>query len=200
MVMPKAASTSIRTALATQLGLPTDSVHELSEFQGLSKRDAIRFQRDEGYLVVGSVRDPVTRLASCWADKVASGSYYSEFAVYDEFSPTMSFDDFAAAVATISDEDAEPHFRSLAYDLVDSGDVIPDLLVDTATLSEDWNRVRARIAWRTNPHVWLPDLPHANAAGVRVPVPDICDRTIRLIHDRYAEDYAAFGVGSLRGH
>lgn len=193
MLMPKAASTAIRRALATQLvpGVADEHLHHIGRFQGLRKDDAVARQR-EGDLVIGSTRHPVTRLASCWYDKLIE-EHYLEFRNFDEFRAGMSFVDFVDAVAGIPDGDAEPHFRSLSFDLVDDGRVIPDIVVDQATLARDWNRVRASVAWRTNPHVWLPDLTRQRSRDWRSRIGDVPRRTLQLIHERYAEDFAAFG-------
>lgn len=196
MLMPKAASTSIRLALARELGLPTSSGHDVKEFQGLAASDAIRL-RDEGYLTIGSIRHPVERLISCWSDKVAGEHYYTEFTVFDEFYPGMPFEEFALAVAAIPDEDAEPHFRSMSYDLTSNGEIIPELLIEQATLSRDWNQVRARIAWRTDPHIWLPDLGHANRSSRGDRLESLAPATLRLLRERYADDFTTFGYPDL---
>lgn len=192
MLPPKTASTSVRHALASHAGLSTDDVHGLVEFQGLRKADALTLQQD-GYVVVGSTRHPVPRLASCWADKIASKDYYVEFTTFDEFTPGMPFADFVDAVAKIPDEDAEPHFRSLSFDLVHGGVVIPDLLLEQNTLAADWNRLRARVAWRSSPSVWLPDLTVRRTSSWRDLVGEIPLSTIATIHERYADDFTAFG-------
>lgn len=194
MLMPKAASTSIRRSLATHLGLPSgpDEVHYLDEFQGLATSDVLRLQRERGYLAVGSIRHPVTRLASCWYDKLID-DYYSEFVAYPEFRPGMPFAAFVEAVAGIPDVDAEPHFRSMAWDLVHDGAVVPDLLVDQRTLVKDWNRVRAHVAWRSTPHAWLPDLTRERPRDWRSHLGAVSGRTLEMIHQRYAADFAAFG-------
>ena len=193
MLPPKTASTSIRLALAAALGLPTDNVHELREFQGFHRDDAIAHKEDHGYLVVGSTRHPLLRLASCWADKIPSAHFYAEFTTFDEFIPDMSFVDFVDAVAQIPDEDAEPHFRSLSFDLLHDGAIVPDLLLEQGTLGADWNRVRAEVAWRTSPSIWLPDLTVQRPSSWRRRVGEVPDRTLAMIHERYADDFAAFG-------
>lgn len=194
----KSASTSIRRALATQLGLPTEDVHRLTPFQGLDKHGAQAFQRN-GYLVIGSVRHPVARLASCWYDKVYRAPFYVEFQNFSEFRPGMSFVDFVDAVADIPDEDAEPHFRSQSFDLVDEGRVIPDVLIDQSTILADWNRVRAHVAVRTSPHVWLPDLTWDNRNPWRDDIGEVPERTLVVIRERFADDFAAFGYDSDPG-
>lgn len=192
MLMPKTASTAVRHALAQQLGLPTHEVHELMEFDGMST-DHVRSLQSQGYLVIGSIRHPVLRLASCWSDKTHADRYYTEFTVYDEFWPGMPFVDFVDAVSGIPDEDAEPHFRSMSFDLVRDGVVVPDLLLEQSTLASDWNRARAHVAWRTSPHVWLPDLAVRHSSSWRDRIGEVPRRTLAAIHERYAADFAAFG-------
>lgn len=194
MLMHKTASTSMRVALAAHFGVEVDegSAHYLDRFPQLTKAQAV-YWKGRGFLVVGSIRHPVTRLASCWADKVAGPEYYAEFHAFPEFRPDMPFPAFVEAVAGIPDVDSEPHFRSLTFDLTDGGSVIPDVLVDQATLAADWNKVRARVAWRTRPHVWLPDLQRHRRRAWRDRIGDVPARTVELIHERYAADFAAFG-------
>ena len=102
------------------------------------------------------VRHPLTRLQSCFLDKVKPigfdepGHYesglYVPFKKYgDLFAPGMNFEAFSSAVAQISDQDADPHFRSQTCFLIDgNGELQLDFLGRFENLEPDLDHVMKR--------------------------------------------------------
>lgn len=189
---PKTASTAVRKALAGALNIPATDFHQIAQFKGLTSQDAHRLKHEEGYLCVGVVRHPLERLVSCWYEKVVCEPFYSEFTVYDEFWPTMSFAEFATAVAGIPDEDAEPHFRSLSYSLEVQGQVVADVLLEQSRMEPDWAALRERIAIRLADGQALPDLTRINVTDSASKIPPPGPEVVAIVEQRYRSDYLNF--------
>lgn len=191
MLMPKTASSAIRHELAKCLNLPTENVHAITRFSGLSTADVWRLKQD-GYYVIGTVRNPVKRLTLCWFDKVVNKPFYKEFETFEDLHPDMSFDEFVKAVAQIPDEDAEPHFRSLAFSLTLEGELLPDLILRQEHLKRDWKRCRSEVKRFTNGAINLDPLILRNDSSWRQSLMRVSPETRRLIRQRYAKDFELF--------
>lgn len=191
---PKTASTAVRQALATSLGIAATDFHSIKRFSGLTPADALK-RKARGYLCVGAIRHPVARLTSCWYEKVVCDPYYVEFTVYDELWPEMSFEEFVSAVAEIPDEDAEPHFRSLSFSLTVGDELLPDVLLEQSRLAQDWAALRERLADRVDPAT-IPDLTPINVTNSADLVPPPSEPVLARITERYARDFALFGYDS----
>ena len=122
--VPKVACSSIKIALASILGIDLAAIggnpHKVSFPEPPVPPGSMLFP---GLFSFAFVRNPWDRLVSCYRDKVlgevrdfmaldpARGLAYC-LARFDVFRPDMSFDAFVRAVATITDEEADDHFRS----------------------------------------------------------------------------------------
>ncbi len=188
IVLPKTASTSVRKAIAKARGWDSSDVHHMPEFAGIQTEQIMRLKQD-GYLCIATVRHPLARLASCWKDKVMARNYYPEFEMFDEFRHEMPFDEFVHAVAGIPDEDAEPHFRSLAFSIEKDGEIIPDVILDQDTLTADWAYCRQRIEQHWGRATGIPDLEISNHTGFRNSLMDIPLELMDVVYQRYQRDY-----------
>ncbi|MFT4797266.1 MAG: chondroitin 4-sulfotransferase 11 [Candidatus Azotimanducaceae bacterium] len=123
--IPKVACSSIKVALADMLGVvldgPKGDPHQSTFPLATPNRESrLMF---EGYFSFSFVRNPWSRLLSCYRDKVlfqAEGFTNSTqragvadcFAHYEQIRAGMSFDEFVEAIVSIPDNEADAHFRS----------------------------------------------------------------------------------------
>ncbi len=200
--VPKVACTSLKVAFARLLGI------DLAGFGGDPHQATFpspaRSRDDHGPLFQGLfafafVRNPWDRLVSCYRDKIAGEvDGFTHFTIrpgvadclarFDAFSGGMPFEEFVMAVASISDGQADPHFRS-QYTFVTNGarELAIDFIGRYETLLVDLDRVRERIGL---PEI---DLPHLQAAPRRVDYPDYyTPHTRRVVAERFREDMELF--------
>lgn len=103
------------------------------------------------------VRDPLSRLASCYRSKVERKGRPDAHKPLEGMGPETPFADFVDHVARRADRRANIHYRSQASILTHRGDVAPDFVGRFEDLREDWDRLRALLADRGGPR--LHDLP-----------------------------------------
>ena len=185
MLICKAGNTSIKWAIAKALGVPETHRTDLY-YPKPNKADAKRY-RKRGYLVLSVVRHPVSRLVSCWRDKVSNPKgFHKPFArkYGNRFKPGMSFDQWAAFVADIPDGIADQHFRSMTWDLVVDDEVVPQVIKIESP--EWWAQLRGRIA----DHCGLDIGEERKENKGRGPAVD--NVPMDLIRERYAQDFQRF--------
>ena len=141
----------------------------------------------------GFVRDPYTRLVSCYRHKIArpraQGKRLSPiFWVYGRrFSLQMTFPEFVRAVAAIPDPQAEKHFRSQTRFLYCEGRPLVDFVGHLERFDEDW----AEVCRRT---LLQPAAKAYNATGAPVRLEDWYDaELLDLVNERYAADFTVLG-------
>lgn len=196
--IPKVACTSIKVALARMLsvdlveGNPHVSDFPSTEYN-LSK---------SGYLYPGLfsfafVRNPWDRLVSCYRDKIClevDGFTRSTIrpgiadclARFDSLLPSMSFDEFVRAVASIPDSAADDHFRS-QYTFVSnlSGEVAVDFIGRYESIVEDLSSIQRHVGMELS----LPWLQAASSKHYR----DYYDSPSRnIVADRFGTDIELF--------
>lgn len=186
MLLPKVANTSIKVALLKALGRDVPrNVHAQGVFECISKREAKRFKHR-----IAFVRDPLSRLASCYRDKIVlktDGRFLdglNRFGLRDR----MPFLEFIECVAEIPDEDcvgAGQHFRSMSYDLCDGDEVIPNFVGRFERLAEDWALIRGYVPG-------TPSLTHERRTGGQAAA-DYCPRGRAFALQRYRDDVRLFG-------
>lgn len=176
----KAASSSIKRAIRRGIGhpnIPPDMLDYVSrgEAAGFTNR-------------IGVCRHPLTRLASCYADKFhlrAHKTFLPDFAALG-FRQEMTFAQFVERVCRIPDEQAlgdGNHFRSQIVDLCHGGKFMPTRLCRFESLAEDWREIR-----RLFP---LPKLHHLRRSDHSVA--NWTERTRRMAVERYRHDFEVFG-------
>lgn len=195
----KVASSSIKATLASVLGLQgaDGNPHEV-EFPRPPTADLQGDRIYPGLYTFAFVRNPWDRLVSCYRDKIlgevtdftgfAESGIAHCFARFDAFSANMSFEDFVRAVASISDDEADEHFRSQAdYVTNASGCVAVDFVGRYETLSDDFDHVGHKIGLRSD--IRLPRLqsaPKLNHASFYT------SQTRSIVEARYAKDVELF--------
>ncbi|MFV0463487.1 MAG: sulfotransferase family 2 domain-containing protein [Nostocoides sp.] len=169
---------------------PTRAADPLSQAEALERKA-------DGYLCVGTVRHPLSRLLSCWTDKVMAEPYYVEFEMFPEFKPKMPFADFVDGVRRIPDVDSEPHFRSLSFSLTVASDsalsLIPDVVVSQERMDSDWERCASEILRHTGGEVSLPSLPILNPTVANSHSALLTSEIREAVYERYISDFALFG-------
>lgn len=154
--IPKVACSSIKVALAALLDIELDGPladpHQ-SKFP-LATASLDSNSLFDGYFSFAFVRNPYSRLLSCYRDKVlfqARGFTNSThrrgvadcFAHYPEIQPDMSFGEFVNVIASIPDDEADAHFRS-QYQFIcnHSGEIALDFIGRFESLESDLIDIR----------------------------------------------------------
>ena len=195
----KVASSSIKAMLASVLGLEgaDGNPHEI-EFPKPKAIDGLGDRMYPGFFTFAFVRNPWDRLVSCYRDKilgeVAGFTGFAESGVahclarFDEFSANMSFDDFARAVASIPDDEADEHFRSQSdYVINSSGCVAVDFLGRYEALGDDFAHVVCEIGLPADTQ-----LPNLQIAPKRSYASFYTSETRGIVKARYINDVELF--------
>jgi hypothetical protein len=201
VTVPKAACSSIKVALAGLLGIDLEPVggdpHKV-EFPAppLPWGESTFYP---GLFTFAFVRNPWDRLVSCYRDKILGEVHdftrlhptrgiANSFARYEAFRAGMSFPEFVKAVAEISDDEADGHFRSQHRFVTNAkGNIAADFVGRFETLADDFARVAKTLG--------LPDvtLPRVQAARTPRRYADFYTRETRLIvADRFRKDITLF--------
>ncbi len=98
-----------------------------------------------GALVFAAIRDPVTRLAACYARDFDMGCNAPASSRFLGFRKGMSFDAFAAWVCGISDRKSPNAFRGQADILLHKGRLLPDHLIRFESRQADWAALRDKV-------------------------------------------------------
>ncbi|MBO6558811.1 MAG: sulfotransferase family 2 domain-containing protein [Pseudomonadales bacterium] len=195
----KVASSSIKATLASVLELESadGNPHDV-DFPRPPKANPDGEDFYSNLYSFAFVRNPWDRLVSCYRDKIGGEvpdfTGFAETGVahclarFDVFKSGMSFRDFAYAVASIPDGEADEHFRSQADYVTNSrGQVAVNFVGRYENLAEDFNSVARRIG--LNPNI---KLPHLQAASKRDFTAYYTPEISSLVESRYARDIELF--------
>ncbi len=200
--IPKVACSTVKQICAQLLGMPvpTEDVAEnihLLHFPYANKYRIARDYRD--YFKFAIVRDPWSRLVSCYNDKI--GYERGNGHVYDRFdnafiaymkrmgvwSEGMSFERFVHVVSEIPDSSAEGHFRSQHAFLTDQqGNSIVDFYGRVEQLDTDFGVIANRMGIQA-------DLPRIRAGKTGDHRKYYTPETARLVAKRYERDIELLG-------
>lgn len=199
--VPKVANTSIKWALSRFLP-------NADGFLKVASRDISWVQETDGATsMVGTeeaaqltdrfvftfVRNPFSRLASYYHDKVVGPSDLPTAASRDGVRKGMEFAPFMERVAIMADENVDVHLLPQASILTHDGRLVPAFVGRHERISEDWARLRRRMA-----RFGAPDpgaLPRRNqrAPEGRDLAALFADPGVaRLVRERYAADFELF--------
>ena len=189
MLLPKVANTSIKAAVLQSIGIDAGYAG-LNHFMSQAMRNAHIFRIKSKQELAGSdrfkaafVRNPYDRIVSCYKDKVLR-NHHRAFDKYD-IPHGCSFDYFVRRISDIPDDKADQHFRSQYHELYYQDKLVPDFVGKFESLNDDWSRLNSLIDLDLSP------LPHHNKTDDKTI--DISLPLCRLIRERYADDFEAFG-------
>jgi len=132
--------------------------------------------------VVGVCRHPLTRLISCWRNKILPNKAHH---LGKRFKDNMSWEDFVEAVC------ANPHSNIHFYPQYEwmcrSEDVQITHLMRFETLAVDWS------LFFKSRGVEFDDLMEVNVTKAGTPFPAVRDEDNDLIYETYQQDYEALG-------
>lgn len=192
VMIPKAASTSILSLFAQQLG-----VHYP---QGVQPYDALRAHLmpvkafmargyRPGWFVFTVVRDPTLRAHSAWKNKVQEAETLFAPARRMGMASGMSFEQFLTVLHRWPQWALNDHFMPQT-NLLGPALELPDLFVARMeTLGPDWERIRRK---GRDLGIDLPALPVLNRTSP-APPPDMGHQERSLLRALYHADYSRFG-------
>lgn len=139
------------------------------------------------------VRDPFSRVVSCYTNKVLNRRTITKRFRRFGCRRGMSFDEFVRVVARVGDRRADNHFRSQQDMLSHRGRLLPHFVGRVDRIHDDWERLRERV--QEHAGVDLGKLPWRNRTkrnrlGVRECFSD--PERVALVRRRYRLDFRAF--------
>jgi len=143
------------------------------------------------------VRHPVTRLYSCWNNKVIENKGLSRKMVEMGIEEGMPFEAFLDRVEATPDEDCDVHIRQQVCFLRHEGRLLPDFIGRLERGRYDWLHVRHETHMRTGRDIG--SLPKRNVRlSQDLSIDDVLPpEIIARVEARYADDMALFYPGGL---
>jgi hypothetical protein len=199
--VPKVACTTWLRICCTAQGVDLDRVDRAQWFDAIPHVGTGQLARFAGWFRFGFVRNPWDRLVSCYLNKILPepgipmptfvDGIPATFHRYGLFRAGMSFGDFARAVASIPDDDADDHFRSQHRFFEHRGRPLAiDLLARFEDAPAAFDEVIARLG------LPIAAVPHAKRTPDRRPCADYYrgdPALVELVGQRYARDVERFG-------
>lgn len=205
--VPKVANTSIKVLLARIIdaerqveaergGGKSSFLRDPAQREGLYRDKVLlnkhALQPFRHYDAWAFVRNPWDRLVSCYSDKVMRDSIHqgvaSSLARHGDYAPKMEFADFAQAVCSMGEREANRHFRSQYTFLIDRrGALIPKQIGYFETLQGDFATMCGQHGIPTS------DLPSFKATHHRPYRDYYTDELRAAVAERYGRDIELFG-------
>lgn len=192
LAIPRAGTSSLEHSLIPLVGTTLDlaSNRYKNTFRhymlSCSRREAAT--KYSGYFKFTFVRNPWTRLYSCYLAKIRrSPNRRLRHLGLDQ---CKTFEDFVMRVYDIPDEDADEHFMSQDYLLTYKGNFLPDQIYRFETYVKDWEKLRLRLERQTG--VKLLDLPHIFRTESRDYRRAYSTRLVDFVGERYRADCSRF--------
>jgi hypothetical protein len=201
--VPKVACSSFKTAFAGLLNVDLEKANgdpHRVRYPSPVPIESLERLLYPGFYRFAFVRNPWDRLVSCYRDKIKNEvPGYTHFTIrpgvanclarFDAFVPDMSFEAFAAAVASIPDDEADEHFRSQYTFLINrKGKLAADFVGRYERLADDFRIVQERTGL---PEVELPRLQAARTAAKYAAY--YTPETRGIVARRYQRDIEMFG-------
>jgi len=196
--IPKVACSSIKMELGRAMGLiaarkyTDDELHRV----GYPTTQRWKLKKYRHYFKFTFVRNPWDRLVSCYSNKIKptpeinnenfKDGVFREFDRYGVFRAGMTFENFAEAVCSIEDGDAQDHFRSQHTFLYDGDQPLIDFVGRFENLAGDFALVQKKIGL---PGTMLEQRMSSNRKSYR----DYYNpKTRQLVEKRFARDIDLF--------
>ncbi len=125
------------------------------------------------------VRNPFTRLVSCYIYKLKIQRRFDPVTTLEEFgfTPEMDFKHFVERVCALPDEKSDRHFRSQGFQ-------IPNHTRIFRLEEQDWSEWEATFPGFTMPHV--------RKSGVENHLGYYTPATMQMVYERYIDDFKRF--------
>lgn len=187
--IPKVASSSTRRMMNKRQGQAKPGPDPARRSLSIPQLRRLR----EDYFLFSFVRNPLTRLYSCYRDKVVNAEMRHKRCTLSPYRIHfgMTFDDFVRRVVQIPDKSADQHFRSLSSFLVHNGELLVDYVGKLENIADDWEVISTRFGLSLPPR-------NKRVSGPKVSMEDIpiSAATLELIITHYAQDLDTFGYRS----
>ena len=200
--VPKVASSSIREVLrvrkiaeiqaagsAASMN-PSELKRQAEEQLKRSLPPAKVAQMGSDYYRFSFVRNPLTRLYSCYRDKVVNAQQYRDRCTLSPYGIHfgISFEDFIERVAEIPDKYSDQHFRSQSAVLLYKGELLVDYLGKLEQFAEDWEVLSTRFGLDVPPRT-------KRVSGVAVPLHELplTRHGLEVVMKRFEPDLDLFG-------
>jgi hypothetical protein len=194
--VPKAACSSIKTALAKACGIVLAKKQSIHSHPGWHIQKGRLDETQSGYYKFSFVRSPFARLVSCYRQKIVFiPSPQHPIPLYEHYFfslPThISFADFAERVAKIPDPLADNHFKSQYALLYSEGVSQVDYVGKVEYLDNDWQQIAAK-------YKLDPVLEHKNDSKNKQGCHSdyrlyYTESLVQLVYERYHKDVEMFG-------
>lgn len=177
--LAKCACTSIKTAIAEQLGQPFEAVHSTSRWRISARRTPNRLTR------FTFTRDPRSRLVSCWADYIVNPRA-PELLLNPEFRSLqgMSFDEFVHYVCEPR-ENPNLHYAPQWPQLHWNGNPLVDEVFRLEDVKREWPRLMKRFG--------LPKLKKVRRSNHLPWWEYYTDELLEIVNHRYRYDFVCGG-------
>jgi hypothetical protein len=185
MTVPKAAHTSIMSALAATFARPGETHKDATKRWRSHKSPT--FPSD--YLAVGFCRHPLDRFRSCWQDKIANVDVCRTELAAIGCKPRISLDKFSALVVATEDRHMDKHLTPQHYKFFADGKPRVQAMFRFEELISSWAAFRDEV--RAHCGRSLAPLPVLNASR---PAPyQWSERSRQKVCDRYSRDLSLLG-------
>lgn len=193
LAVPRCGTTSVRFALTPLAGRGLDFTRYRYRntfghyLRTCTPREAAG--RYSGYFRFTFVRNPWTRLYSCYLAKVRAKSnrHFRRLGL----AQCRTFEEFALRVCDIPDDKADPHIQSQDAMLTYRGSFLPDRVYRFERFLEEWRLARREIESRSG--IALAELPHYYPMETDRFCEAYTDRLADLVGERYKADCVQFG-------
>lgn len=202
-ILSKNACTSTKAHIVKNLGLPQTvvfpkDVHEPGIYDYPFTSDEELTATFHSYLRFCIIRNPWSRLVSCFKDKVKptpinnylykNGVHVRFICLSSKFQSGMSFEDFVDVICQIPDSKADAHFRSQLYDIVTlKGKLRVNYIAKLENLDKHFEVIN-RLAGMS-----FEEFPILNTTDKKKPYTDYYSpKIIEKVRKRYAGDIQLF--------
>lgn len=199
--VPKVANSSIKAALARHVEHdpdgPVKPTRDLFWIEATDGRTKMVSPQDaaalKDYFVFAFTRNPFDRLVSCYNNKIVESKALPDNFAKLGFAKGMTFDAFAARIASIDDAGADTHFQSQASMLTVSGRIVPSFVGRFENLQDDWQALDTALFQHAG--IRIGRLEKRNyRRGNTTDLKDYfaSNETFALVRQRYADDFRLF--------
>jgi hypothetical protein len=182
----KVASSSILAVLMNKDAIDHDTIH--TEARQVLNEKTFLSNEEKGYYKFTFVRNPYTRLISCYNNKVLQERSkpipYFKQNMFGKLASVADFDEFVMKVCKIPDRISDVHFVSQSHFIYSKGHPVVDYIGKMESLDTDFESVRSAFS--------LKSLPHYNKTKRTNWMDSYSHETAQMVYKRYFNDFHTF--------